>query len=168
MKRLLIPILMCVLSTSSFAQIKKAVTPKKQVVVKPKTVLKAPVTKAIPGTRIKITTDSGVIIVRLYDKTPQHKANLSNWYLEHFYDSLINRRVINEFMIQGGDPGSKNASYDMMLGGGDVGYMVPAEFDSTLYHKKVHWLLQGITIPKKLAADVNFILYKGKNILMLN
>ncbi len=162
MKRVLIPIVLSVLSVAAFAQVKKTSIQKKPITAKAKTTFKAPAVKAIPGTRIKITTDSGVIIVRLYDKTPQHKANFIKLVSEHFYDSLIFHRVINEFMIQGGDPGSKNASYDMMLGSGDVGYMVPAEFDTTLYHKKGALAAARNNNPEKASSGCQFYIVQGK------
>ena len=162
MKRVLIPIVLSVLTVTGFAQVKKTIVPKKPTTVKVKPVLKTPVVKPVAGTRIKITTDSGIIVVRLYDKTPQHKANFIKLVGEHFYDSLIFHRVINEFMIQGGDPGSKNASYEMMLGGGDVGYMIPAEFDTTLYHKKGALAAARNNNPEKSSSGCQFYIVQGK------
>ncbi len=90
----------------------------------------------VPGTRIKIITDSGIIVIRLYDKTPKHRDNFLKLIKEHFYDSLLFHRVISTFMIQGGDPGSKYAQQGTFLGDGDVGYTIPAEFDTALFHKR--------------------------------
>ena len=113
----------------------KSATSKTQLTVKakPKDSLTIP---KIAATRIKITTDSGVIVIRLYDETPLHRDNFIKLVNNHFYDSLLFHRVIAGFMIQGGDPESKNAVPDQPLGKGDVGYTLPAEFDSTLFHKK--------------------------------
>ena len=90
------------------AQVKK--TPvKKAPVSKTKKVFKPPVIKKIPGMRVKLTTDSGVIVIRLYDKTPKHRDNFIKLAAAHFFDSLLFHRVINGFMIQGGDPQSRNS-----------------------------------------------------------
>lgn len=145
------------------AQVKKPVI--KKPVAKAKPVVKAPVKKIIPGTRVKITTDSGVIIVRLYDNTPKHRDNFIKLVKEHFYDSLLFHRVINEFMIQGGDPQSKTASADAMLGGGDIGYTIPAEFDTTLYHKKGALCAARTNNPEKASSGCQFYLVQGRKYL---
>lgn len=93
-------------------------------------------TSKLPGARVQLTTDSGVIILRLYDQTPLHRDNFLKLVKQHYYDSLVFHRVINAFMIQGGDPNSKNALPKIQLGNGGPGYTIPAEFDSTLFHKK--------------------------------
>lgn len=119
----------------------------------------------IPGTRIKITTDSGVIIVRLYDKTPKHRDNFIKLVKEGFYDSLLFHRVINEFMIQGGDPQSKNAPAGIMLGNGENGYTIPAEFDTTLFHKKgaLAAARMGDEVnPNKESSGCQFYIVQGK------
>jgi peptidyl-prolyl cis-trans isomerase B (cyclophilin B) len=85
---------------------------------------------------VQITTDFGTMKVKLYNETPLHRDNFVKLVSEGFYDSLLFHRVIKGFMIQGGDPQSKNASAGQMLGSGDVGYRIPAEFNDSLYHKK--------------------------------
>ena len=62
---------------------------------------------------VKITTEYGDIKIRLYDKTPKHRDNFLKLVDEKFYDGLLFHRVINHFMIQGGDPTSKNAGPDV-------------------------------------------------------
>ncbi len=144
---------------------KKPVTVKKVVPAKPLAAKKLPVTKKLPGTRIKITTDSGVIVVRLYDKTPLHRDNFIKLVSEHFYDSLLFHRVIQNFMIQGGDPQSKKPVADMPLGSGDVGYTIPAEFDTALYHKKgaLAAARRGDDVnPKKESSGCQFYIVQGK------
>ena len=86
--------------------------------------------------RIKLTTDSGIIMLRLYNKTPLHRDNFIKLVKQHFFDSVLFHRVIKNFMMQGGDPASKNALPRIQLGNGGPGYTIPAEFDSTLFHKK--------------------------------
>ncbi len=85
---------------------------------------------------VKITTSMGDMYIELSNKTPKHKANFTKLVKEGFYDSLLFHRVINSFMIQGGDPDSKNAKVNAPLGNGGPGYTIPAEFDSTLFHRK--------------------------------
>ena len=71
---------------------------------------------------VKISTNYGDIRIRLYENTPKHRDNFLKLVKENFYDSLLFHRVINHFMIQGGDPTSKNAAPDVMVGEGDVSY----------------------------------------------
>lgn len=86
--------------------------------------------------RVQLATDSGVIILRLYNKTPLHRDNFIKLVKQRYFDGLLFHRVIQNFMIQGGDPASKNAPPRIQLGNGGPGYTIPAEFDSTLFHKK--------------------------------
>jgi cyclophilin family peptidyl-prolyl cis-trans isomerase len=147
------------------AQVKKNPVKKKPVIIKKAVAPKPPVAKKLPGTRIKITTDSGVIVVRLYDKTPLHRDNFIKLVTEHFYDSLLFHRVMQNFMIQGGDPQSKTAEPGMLLGGGDVGYTVPAEFDTALIHKKgalAAARMEDDVNPKKESSGCQFYIVQGK------
>ncbi len=86
--------------------------------------------------KVKISTDYGDIIIGLYDETPKHRDNFLKLVDEGFYDSLLFHRVIKSFMIQGGDPESKNAAADAPLGNGGPGYTIPAEIVPGLFHKK--------------------------------
>lgn len=85
---------------------------------------------------VTIKTRYGDMIAILYDQTPQHKQNFIKLANEHFYDSLLFHRVIEGFMIQGGDPESKNAAKDKRLGNGGPGYTIPAEINPKLFHEK--------------------------------
>lgn len=87
-------------------------------------------------TRIRISTNYGDMTVRLYDETPLHRDNFIRLVKEGFYEGTLFHRVIKGFMIQGGDPDSKNAPKGKTLGAGDVGYTVPAEFVPGLFHKR--------------------------------
>lgn len=78
-------------------------------------------------TIIRISTSMGDITVRLYDETPRHRDNFLKLVEEGFFDSTLFHRVIPDFMIQGGDPNSKQAPPGTMLGGGGPGYTIPAE-----------------------------------------
>ena len=79
-------------------------------------------------TKLKIETSAGDIIVKLYNETPKHRDNFIKLAEDGTYEGTLFHRVIKDFMIQAGDPESKNAPKDKMLGAGDVGYTVPAEF----------------------------------------
>lgn len=92
---------------------------------------------ATKGTvRVKMQTTMGDIIIRLYDATPMHRDNFVKLAKEGYYDGTLFHRVIKDFMIQGGDPDSKNAPAGKMLGEGDPGYTLEAEFIPGLYHKR--------------------------------
>lgn len=113
-------------------------------------------------TRVKIITDLGEIVIRLSDKTPKHRDNFVKLVKNHFYDSLLFHRVINTFMIQGGDPKSKNAVPGELLGEGDMGYTIPAEFDSTLYHKRGALCAARTDNPEKASSGCQFYIVQGK------
>ena len=85
---------------------------------------------------VKIETSYGDMVVKLYNETPKHRDNFLKLVKEGTYNDLLFHRVINKFMIQGGDPKSRNAKPGQMLGDGELGYTIPAEFVPTLYHKK--------------------------------
>ena len=85
---------------------------------------------------VAIYTTEGEIRVKLYNETPLHRDNFLKLCDEHFYDSLLFHRIIQGFVIQGGDPDSKNAKSGKLLGDGDVGYTVPPEFNQKLFHKR--------------------------------
>lgn len=85
---------------------------------------------------ILMATPYGSMKIKLYEETPLHKANFLKLVKEGYFDSLLFHRVINYFMIQGGDHLSKHATSTDTLGHGDLGYTIPAEFNSTIIHKK--------------------------------
>lgn len=114
---------------------------------------------------VKIKTEHGDMLVWLYDTTSQHKQNFLKLAKEGFYDSLLFHRVINEFMIQGGDPDSKNAEAGKQLGGGGPGYTIPAEFNPNLFHKK--GALSAARMgdeqnPEKESSGSQFYIVQGK------
>jgi peptidyl-prolyl cis-trans isomerase B (cyclophilin B) len=115
--------------------------------------------------RAKIETDSGTMIVRLYNQTPLHRDNFVKLINEHFYDGLLFHRVIKNFMIQGGDPESKNAKPGQLLGEGGLKYTIPAEFDSSLFHKKgaLAMAREGDDVnPTKASSSTQFYIVQGK------
>lgn len=111
---------------------------------------------------VQITTDFGTMKVKLYNETPLHRDNFVKLVSEEFYDSLLFHRVIKGFMIQGGDPQSKNAAAGQMLGGGDVGYRIPAEFNDSLYHKKGVLAAARDNNPEKASSGCQFYIVQGK------
>lgn len=84
----------------------------------------------------EMVTNKGTMVIKLYKETPLHRDNFVKLASEHYYDNLLFHRVINGFMIQGGDPASRGAAANVRLGSGGPGYTIPAEFNSALKHKK--------------------------------
>ncbi|PSL22553.1 peptidylprolyl isomerase [Chitinophaga ginsengisoli] len=112
--------------------------------------------------KVKIITPYGTMIIRLYDQTPQHRDNFIKLVKSHFYDSTLFHRVINTFMIQGGDPESKHAQAGAMLGNGDVNYTIPAEFELDLYHIKGALAAARDNNPTKASSGCQFYIVQGK------
>lgn len=166
MKKILLLISAFILFTGILhAQVKTA--PKKQntkpaaAAPKPKhTTVKKPV--FAPEQKVEITTNFGVIVVKLYNETPLHRDNFIKLVKEGFYDSLLFHRVIKSFMIQGGDPNSKNADSTAMLGNGDVGYKVPGEFNRDLYHKRGALAAARDNNPERASSGCQFYIVHGK------
>lgn len=100
--------------------------------------------------KVRMHTTAGVIDLCLYDETPKHKENFLKLVKEQQYDSLLFHRVIKDFMIQGGDPDSKNAPAGALLGEGDLGYTVEAEF-----MPQVHFHRRGVLAAARESDDVN-------------
>jgi len=92
--------------------------------------------KAPEDCLIHLSTSLGDMVIKLYDETPAHRDNFIKLVEESFFDSLLFHRVIDGFMIQGGDPQSRNAAKGARLGMGGPGYTVPAEFNDNLLHVK--------------------------------
>lgn len=81
-------------------------------------------------------TEMGDMVAILYDETPKHKENFIKLAKEGYFDSLLFHRVIKDFMIQGGDPDSKNSPAGQKLGNGGPGYDIEAEFNPKYFHMK--------------------------------
>lgn len=114
---------------------------------------------------IEISTDYGVMVVKLYDSTPLHRDNFIKLVEQKFYDSLLFHRVINQFMIQGGDPGSKNAGDSVHLGRGSAaGDRIPAEFRPYFFHKKGALAAARDENPEKASSNSQFYIVQGKTI----
>lgn len=89
-----------------------------------------------PERLVLIETDYGNMTAKLYNSTPKHRDNFLKLADEGFYDGTLFHRIIKEFMIQGGDPDSRDAAPDAALGSGGPGYTIPNEIRRGLYHKK--------------------------------
>lgn len=111
---------------------------------------------------VLLQTSYGDLVVRLSDSTPLHRDNFLRLVKTGFYDSLLFHRVIQNFMIQGGDPVSKNAAPGKPLGNGGPGYMVPAEFRPTLFHKKGAIAAARNNNPEKASSGSQFYITQGK------
>lgn len=114
---------------------------------------------------VLMQTTMGDIIIRLSDSTPFHRDNFLKLVKVHYYDSVLFHRVIQNFMIQGGDPDSKRAAAGKPLGNGGPGYTVPAEFRSSLFHKKgvIAAARTGDNInPQKASSGSQFYIVQGK------
>ncbi|GAB3250558.1 peptidylprolyl isomerase [Larkinella harenae] len=111
---------------------------------------------------VTISTDYGQMHLILYDQTPQHKANFIKLTQEKFYDGLLFHRIIQNFMIQGGDPESRTAKTEQMLGNGDVGYTIPAEFVPELFHKKGALAAARDNNPEKASSGCQFYVVQGR------
>ena len=113
---------------------------------------------------IEITTDYGVMVAELFEATPKHRDNFLKLIEAGFYDGLLFHRVIDGFMIQGGDPNSKNAAPGAALGSGGPGYQVPAEFVDSLVHIKgaIAAARTGDNVnPQRMSSGSQFYIVQG-------
>lgn len=112
--------------------------------------------------QVEMTTTLGTIVVELSDKTPKHRDNFVKLVNEGKYDSLLFHRVIQTFVIQGGDPDSKYASAADTLGEGDLDYTVPAEIDTSLFHKRGALGAARDGNPERASSAMQFYIVQGK------
>lgn len=116
-------------------------------------------------TLVRMETTMGDITVKLYNETPKHRDNFIKLTKEGVYDSTLFHRVIKDFMIQAGDPQSKTATDTATLGNGDVGYTIPAEFNSKFFHKKgvLAAARQGDEVnPERASSGCQFYIVTGR------
>lgn len=114
---------------------------------------------------VKIKTNYGDMVAILYDETPKHKQNFIKLAQEHYFDSTLFHRVIEGFMIQGGDPNSKRAKAGDNLGNGGPAYTIDAEFNPKLFHKKgalAAARLSDDQNPTKASSGSQFYIVQGK------
>lgn len=116
------------------------------------------------NTYVEMKTTMGTMVLKLYNETPLHRDNFIKIVKEKQYDSLLFHRVIKNFMIQGGDPTSKNAQANAPLGSGEIKGVsrVPAEFNPALYHKKGALAAARDGNPQKASSNCQFYIVQGK------
>lgn len=147
MKKILITFLSGVVATTAIAQKDSTVTDKDR------------------KKDVFIQTSMGDMVIRLSDSTPLHRDNFLKLVKVGFYDGILFHRVINQFMIQAGDPDSKTAEPGVMLGNGSPGYTIPAEFVPSLFHKKgvIAAARMGDNVnPNKESSGSQFYIVQGK------
>jgi len=120
------------------------------------------VTKKDRKRDVLLQTNYGDIVVRLSDSTPLHRDNFLKLVKTGYYDGVLFHRVIKNFMIQAGDPESKNAKPGEPLGSGGPGYRIPAEFRSTLFHKKGAIAAARDNNPEKASSASQFYIVQGR------
>lgn len=126
-------------------------------------VVKKDSAKISTGVRVKITTDAGVIVIKLYDSTPIHRDNFVRLVRQGFYDSLMFHLVIPGFMIQGGDPTSKYAQEGQLLGsGGSDMERLTAEITPIYFHKRGALAAARDNNPEMKSSAVQFYIVDGK------
>ena len=124
-----------------------------------------PKSNAPSQVKFVIHTDYGDMKGVLYNETPLHRDNFVKLAKSGFFNGLLFHRVIQGFMIQGGDPDSKNAKPGQQLGSGDPGYTIPAEFNPEFIHKKGALAAArtgGSTNPKKASSGSQFYVVQGQ------
>lgn len=111
---------------------------------------------------VQIVTDKGICVLRLYNETPKHRDNFVKLAKSNYYNGTLFHRVIQNFMIQGGDPDSRNAVGGAELGNGGPGYTIPAEIQDELFHKKGTIGAARDNNPAKASSGSQFYLVQGK------
>src|ERR1700761_441823 len=116
---------------------------------------------------VRVKTSYGECIIRLYNETPKHRDNFIKLAKQGFFNGTLFHRVIQNFMIQGGDPDSKDpkkATPGAELGNGDVGYTVPAEFKDSIFHKRGVLAAARDDNPAKASSGCQFYIVQGKRL----
>ena len=111
---------------------------------------------------VSITTDKGACLLKLYNETPKHRDNFVKLVKEGYYDDLMFHRVIQNFMVQGGDPNSRYAAQKQSLGDGGPNYKIPAEIQEGLIHKKGTIGAARDDNPAKQSSASQFYLVQGR------
>lgn len=110
---------------------------------------------------VSIETSYGTCLLKLYDETPLHKQNFIKLVKEGYYEDLLFHRVIQNFMIQGGDPDSRFAADTQVLGNGGPEYKIPAEIQKSLIHRKGTIGAARDNNPEKASSGSQFYLVQG-------
>lgn len=114
---------------------------------------------------VEIQTSKGVITAKLHNRTPKHRDNFKKLVSEGYYDGILFHRVIENFMIQGGDPDSKLATTTSLtqLGSGGPDYRIPAEIQEGLFHKKGAFGAARDNNPAKQSSGSQFYIVQGRS-----
>ena len=120
------------------------------------------VTKRDRKKDVLLETSMGNIWIRLSDSTPLHRDNFIKLVKTNYYPGILFHRVIQNFMIQSGDPDSRGAAPGVPLGDGGPNYLIPAEFRPTLFHKKGVIAAARDNHPQKASSASQFYLTQGK------
>lgn len=115
-----------------------------------------------PNTKLIMHTSKGDITLELYNDTPLHRDNFIKLINEGTLDSLLFHRVIQNFMIQGGDTNSKNASNGEALGSGDLDYTIPSEIRASHFHKKGSLAAARTNNPDRNSSSTQFYIVQGR------
>jgi cyclophilin family peptidyl-prolyl cis-trans isomerase len=110
---------------------------------------------------VEIETEYGTMLAEMYNSTPKHRDNFTKLADEGYYNDLLFHRVINGFMIQGGDPQSKGAKPGAQLGSGGPSYQIPAEFVDSLAHTKGAICAARTSNPEKKSSGSQFYIVHG-------
>ena len=125
-------------------------------------------TQQQPDPVVEIKTTLGDIKVRLYNDTPLHRDNFLKLVGEGFYDGVLFHRVIDGFMVQTGDPDSREAAKGAQLGGGDPGYTIEAEIDYPRHYHKYGALAAARTgdnvNPERRSSGSQFYIVTGATV----
>lgn len=116
--------------------------------------------------QVKIETNYGSMYVALYNETPQHRDNFLKLVRSGYYDNVLFHRIIRDFMVQAGDPNSKDTTYTGTLGSGDIGYKIPAEIVfPECYHKRGALCAarqSDVVNPERASSGCQFYIVTGK------
>jgi len=116
---------------------------------------------------VLISTNYGNMVFTLYDETPLHRDNFKKLIKSNYYDDLLFHRIIRDFMIQGGDPNSRNVDSNTVLGNGGPDYTIPAEINPNIIHSRgaLAAARTGDNInPKKESSGSQFYIVQGKKV----
>lgn len=147
-------------SSGNYLVTLKAKAGKKEKTIQKRIVIDAPL-----DCLVELETDYGNMILKLYNSTPEHRDNFVKLVEKGYYDDLLFHRVIENFMIQGGDPKSKDAGATDRLGTGGPGYTIPAEFRDSLIHVKGALAAArtgGPSNPEKRSSGSQFYIVQGR------
>lgn len=111
---------------------------------------------------VEVRTDLGKIHLILFEQTPLHRENFIKLVKNGYYNDVLFHRVIDKFMIQGGDPDSKTAVAGQALGSGDAGYTIPAELSPSLFHRKGAVAAARDNNPQQASSGAQFYIVQGR------